>query len=336
MKTYVVKTYNLNWTYKETINPDHIINELSFSWSMNWWLWQLQIQTDYKFADTSYKGWEYVKVFLFDEFHDKDNWKQIYYGFISKIQRKAEESREYTTFTCLWVWSLLKNIMYTNGSYSQSCYTMMTNIRSFFNNYYSSIITNGSIANDITTTQNWTWNYTNCYDCFDTIAESIWYHWTVDWEWKLDLFKPSTRTKHIVHMWEEVTSITVDNSIEEIVNNYVLARNGWSVQTYTNSTSQSTYWRKDKYESNSELNSATTQNQYGNSYIAQNKDPKQSIQVVLNDKYPYEDIKPWDRISILNTDLTTLNDLVITKIQYKTDQCVITIDYEDTLWKVIK
>ena len=92
MKTYVVKTYNLNWTYKETINPDHIINELSFSWSMNWWLWQLQIQTDYKFADTSYKGWEYVKVFLFDEFHDKDNWKQIYYGFISKIQRKAEES----------------------------------------------------------------------------------------------------------------------------------------------------------------------------------------------------------------------------------------------------
>ena len=137
-------------------------------------------------------------------------------------------------------------------------------------------------------------------------------------------------------MWEEVTSITVDNSIEELVNNYVLARNGWTVATYTDSTSQSTYGRKDKYESNSNLNSATTQNQYGNSYIANNKNPKQSIQVVLNDKYPYEDIKPWDKISVLNTDLTTLNDLVITKIQYKTDQCVITIDYEDTLWKVIK
>ena len=87
---------------------------------------------------------------------------------------------------------------------------------------------------------------------------------------------------------------------------------------------------------NTNLNSATTMNQYGNSYIAQNKDPKQSIQIVLNSEYPYEDIKPWDKISVLNTDLTTLNDLVITKIQYKTDQCVITIDYEDTLWKVIK
>lgn len=335
MKTYVVKTYNLNWTYKETINPDHIINEISFSAWLDGWLWQLQIQTDYPLADTSYKWWEYVKVWLFDEFHDKDTWKLIYYWFISQIQRKAEQSREYTTFTCLWVWSLLKSIIYTNGNYSQTCYNMMTNIRSFFNNYYANVITVWTIANDITTTQAWTWTYNNCFDCFTKIAEAIWYHWTVDWEWKLNLFTPSTRSKHIVHMWKEVTSIQINKSIEEIVNNFYLARSG-AQSTYTDSTSQSTYWRKDKYEMNSNLNSATTMNQYGNSYIANNKNPKQSIQIVLNDEYPYEDIKPWDKISVLNTDLTTLNDLVITKIQYKTDQCVITIDYEDTLWKVIK
>ena len=333
MKTYVVKTYNLNWSYKETINPDHILNEIAFSWSMNWWLWQLQIQTDYAFADMSYKGGEYVKVWLYDDAHV--NGKQIYYWYISKIQRKAEQSREYTTFTCLWVWSLLKNIIYTNGNYSKTCYTMMTDIRTFFNNYYSNVITVGTIANDITTSQAWTWSWNNCYDCFDTIANAIWYHWTVDWEWHLDLFIPSTRTKHIVYMSKEVNSITVDNSIEEIVNNYYLARSG-AQSTYSDATSQSTYGRKDKYEMNSNLNSATTMNQYGNSYIANNKNPKQSIQIVLNDEYPYEDIKPWDKISVLNTDLTTLNDLVITKIQYKTDQCVITIDYEDTLWKVIK
>lgn len=333
MKTYVVKTYNLNWSYKETINPDHILNEIAFSWSMNWWLWQLQIQTDYAFADMSYKGGEYVKVWLYDDAHV--NGKQIYYWYISRIQRKAEQSREYTVFTCLWVASLLKNIIYTNGNYSKSCYTMMTDIRTFFNTYYSNVVTVGTIANDITTAQAWTWSWNNCYDCFETIANAIWYHWTVDWDWHLDLFIPSTRTKHIVHMWEEVTSITVDNSIEEIVNNYYLARSG-AQSTYTDATSQSTYGRKDKYEMNSNLNSATTMNQYGNSYIANNKNPKQSIQVVLNDLYPYEDIKPWDRISVLNTDLSTLNDLVITKIQYKTDQCVITIDYEDTLWKVIK
>lgn len=336
MKTYVVKTYNVNGTYKETINPDHIINELSFSWSLNWWLWQLQIQTDYAFSDTSYKWWEFVKVWLFDENHDKDTWKQIYYWYISKIQRRAEESREYTIFTCLWVWSLLKNIIYTNWSYSQTCYNMMTTIRSFFNNYYSNVITNGSIANDITTTQNWNWNNNDCYECFETIADAIGYHWTVDWEGKLDLFIPWTRTKHIVHLWEEVNAITVTNSVEELVNEYRLARNWWTTSTYQDATSQTEYWRKMKYELNSNLNSATTQNQYGNSYIAKYKDPLQTIQITLNDKYPYEDIKPWDRISVLNTDLSTLKNLVINKMQYKTDQAILTIDYQDTLRNVIK
>ena len=335
MKTYVVKTYNKNWTYKETINPNHILNEITFSRSLNWWLWQLQIQTDYWFNDISYKGWEYVKVWLFDDYHDKEHWKQIYYWFITNIERRAEESREYQVFTCLWVGSLLKNIIYSNGSYSQTCYNMMVNIRNFFNNIYSWIITQGSIANDNTTIQNWNWSWNNCYDCFETIANAIWYNWTVDWEWKLDLFLPNTRAKHIVSFSEEVMTISVKNSIEEMVNNLYLARS-WAQSTYSDWTSQNTYWRKDKYIMNTNLNSATTMNQYGNSYIAEYKNPKQTVQLTLNEKYPYEDIKPWDRITILNTDLTTLNNLVINKIQYKTDQCVITIDYEDTLWSVIK
>lgn len=334
MKTYVVKTYNVDWTYKETINPDNILNEISFSANVNGWQWQMQIQTDYAFADTSYKWWEYVKVWLYDENHVE--WKQIYYWYISKIERKADQSREYTTFTCLWVWSLLKSIIYTNGSYSQSCYNMMTAIRTFFDTYYSWVIAVGDISNTITTTQSWNWQNNNCFDCFNTIAEAIWYYWIVDWLWNLDLFTPSTRTKHIVHLGQEVTSITISNTIEELVNEYRLARNGGTVQTYQDTTSQNTYGRKMKYESNDSLNSATTQNQYWDAYIAQYKNPLQSIQIVLNGEYAYEDIKPWDLITVLNTDLTTLQNLVINKIQYKTDSATITIEHQDTLRSVIK
>ena len=333
MKTYVVKTYNVDWTYKETINPNSILNEISFSAWLNWWQWELNIQTDYAFADTSYKWWEYVKVRLYDEAHV--DWKQIYFWFISRIERKAEESREYTTFTCLWVWSLLKAIQYTNWSYSQTCSNMMKTIRTFFNTYYANIITEWTIATD-STTQNRTRNYNDCFSCFDTIADAIWYKRIVDWEWKLDFFTPSSRTKHLIHLWENASSITVQNSIEELVNEYRLARNWWTVQTYTDATSISTYWRKMKYESNTSLNSATTQDQYWNSFIAQYKNPLQTIQIVLNSEYAYEDIKPWDLISILNTDLTTLTDLTISKIQYKTDTATITINYKDTLRKVIE
>lgn len=334
MKTYVVKTYNVDWTYKETINPNSILSELSFSAWLNQWQWQLNIQTDYAFADTTYKWWEFVKVRLYDEKHV--DWKQIYFWFVSKIERKAEESREYTTFTCLWVWSLLNSIIYTNWNYSQTCANMMKTIRTFFNWYYANVITEWNISTASTTTQSRTRNQNNCFDCFNTIADAIWYNRIVDWEWHLDLFLPSTRTKHIVHLWEEVNSITVSNSVEELVNEYRLARNWWTIQTYTDATSISTYWRKMKYESNTSLNSSTTQDQYWNAYIAQYKNPLQSVQLVLNSEYAYEDIKPWDLISILNTDLTTLTDLTISKIQYKTDQATITIDYQDSLRKVIK
>ena len=332
MKTYVVKTYNVDWSYKETINPDRILNEIDFSNTLNWGQWQLNIQTDYPFADMSYKGWEYVKVWLYDENHI--DWKQIYYWYISKIQRKAEQSREYTTFTCLWVWSLLKSILYTNGNYSQTCYNMMSNIRAFFDNYYPNVITNWTIYSGWNT-QAWNWKYNNCFDCFQTIANVIGYNWTVDSLGKLDLFIPSTRTNHTVHMSEEVISITVDNSIEEMCNYLTLERTGAS-STYQDTTSQNTYKMKMKYEMNTNLNSSTTMNDYWNSYIANYKNPKQSIQIVLNSEYSYEDIKPWDTITVLNTELTTLKNLVINKIQYKTDQAILTIDYEDTLWKVIK
>ena len=334
MKHYQIKTYQRNWTYIETINPNNVLNEISFSSNINWWVWQLTIQTDYPVNTSTYTWWELVKVRMYDEKHLE--WKQIYFWYVSRIERKAEESREYTTFTCLWVWSLLKAIQYTNWSYSQTCANMMKTIRTFFNWYYSNIITEWSISTASTTTQNRTRNYNDCFDCFNTIAEAIWYKRIIDWEWHLDFFLPSTRTKHIVHLWEEVNSITVEKSIEELVNEYRLARNWWTVQTYTDATSISTYWRKMKYESNTSLNSATTQNAYWNAYISQYKNPLQSIQLVLNSEYAYEDIKPWDLISILNTDLTTLNNLTISKIQYKTDQAIITIEHQDTLRNVLQ
>ena len=332
MKTYIVKTYKKDWTYLETINPDNIINELTFSNQLMWGQWQLRIDTDYPISTNTYKWWEIVKVWLYDDNHI--NGKQIYLWYVSQIQKKMEVSKEYTSLICLWAASLLKNILYTNGSYSQTCYNMMVNVLTFFRWYYT-WITQGSIANTITTTQNWTWTYQNCFDIFNTIAEAIGYNWTVDWEGKLDMFLPSTRTNHKVKQWYDLYSLSITESIEPVVNYYQLARNGGTVVNYSDSTSESTYWRKMKYESNSSLNSVTTQNQYWNSYIAQYKNPRKTYQMVLNAMYPYEDIKPWDTITVMNTNVSWLSNLVINKIQYKTDQAVLTIDYEDTLWKVI-
>lgn len=332
MKTYVVKAYNIDWTYLETINPDQIINELTFSSQLMWGQGQLNIDTTYPISRDKYHWWELIKVWLFDDNHIA--WKQIYFWYVSQIQKKMDVSREYTTLVCLWIASLLKNILYTNGSYSQTCYNMMVNVLSFFRWYYP-LISIWNIANDNQNTQYWNWQYNNCFDIFNTIANAIGYNRIVDNEWKLDMFLPSTRTEHIVKQWYDLYSLSITESLEQVVNYYQLARNGNYVTTYQDTTSQWTYWMKMKYESNTNLNNSNTQNEYGNNYITHYKDPKKTYQITLNSLYPYEDIKPWDTISVINTELPNLRNLIINKIQYKTDQAIITIDYEDTLWKVI-
>jgi hypothetical protein len=57
--------------------------------------------------------------------------------------------------------------------------------------------------------------------------------------------------------------------------------------------------------------------------------------ITLNTNYPFENIKPWDKITVLNAWIDIF-DKVVNKISYKPDQCVLTIDKTDTLWNVIE
>ena len=86
---------------------------------------------------------------------------------------------------------------------------------------------------------------------------------------------------------------------------------------------------------NSSLNSTATMDQYWNQYIEDNKNPKEEMSITLNTKTPFEDIQPWDTVSVLNAWIV-LDNKVVNKISYKPDQCILTIDRSDTLWNVIE
>lgn len=329
MKTYQIKTYNLDWTFKDTINPNDVLNEINFSSNINWWVWQLTIKTTYPISNSDYIWWEYVKVVLFDENHKE--WIQIYYWYISQIIRTVEASREYTTFVCLWINSLLNNIIYTNWAYTKTPSAMISDVLTYFQNYYW-CITAWTIDSTDTNTQNYNRQYQNCFDIIKAVCDWTWYKFLIDWNWQLQYF--NEWASHFLHLHYDIEKLEITDTIESVVNQYYLARNWWTVATYSDATSQSAYWRKEKYESNSDLNSSNTQNQYWNQYILENKLPKETMQIVLNTKYPFEDIKPWDKITVLNSEIEIV-DKVVNKISYKPDQCVLTIDKTDTLRWVI-
>lgn len=329
MKNYQIMIYNIDWVYRNSINPNDILNEVSFTSNLDWWFWQLSIKTTYELTNTDYHGGEFVKVVLFDENHK--SWLQIYYWFVSKIIKEVEASRQFTTLVCLWVNSLLNNILYTNGSYTKTPSEMISDVLTLFWNNYN-CISAGEIDSSDITTQNYNRQYANCFDIIKSIAWWTWKHFLVDWYWKLNYF--TTWENHLLHLHKDVERIEITDTIEDVVNDYFLARNWWTVSEYQDATSQSTFWKKMEYESNSQLNSSTTQDQYWNQYIADNKNVKETMTITLNTNYSFEDIKPWDTITVLNAWIV-IDNKVVNKISYKPDQCVLTIAKTDTLRNVL-
>ena len=330
MKTYQIKTYNIDWTYKATINPNDVLNEISFSSNINWWVWQLKIDMNTKPENSDYIWGEIVKVRMFDDFHH--DWKQIYFWYISQIERIIEASREYTSFVCLWIQGLLNSILFTNWAQTKTPSQMIKDTIAFFQTQYS-FISEWNIDESETVSQNYNRSYENCFDIVKSICEWNWKNFFVDAEWKLNYFQEWTN--HLLHLHYDIEQLSITDTIEGVVNNYSLARNWWTVKQYSDSDSITKYWRKDKYESNSWINSANTQDIYWNQYIQDNKNAKETISITLNTKFPFEDILPWDTVTVLNSEIEIKNKKV-NKISYKPDKCVLTIDKTDTIRWVIE
>jgi len=330
MKHYQIKTYKPDWTFIETINPNNVLNEISFSANVNWWQWQLTIQTDYAINTSKYYWWELVKVRVFDENHLE--WKQIYFWYVSQIARTQDSSRSYFSLICLWVASLLKNVNYTNWDYTKTPSAMVIDVLTYFNTYYTAVV-EWTIDTSSTTTKNFTRHYDNCFDIIDSSAKTIWNKRYVDGEWNLNFF--TTWNNHILHFWYDIDKMTITDTIEELVNRYTSESGGGALYTYYNQSSIDKYWLRQKYELNSELNSAATNQAYALQYLNEHYLPKETISITLNSNYDFETINPWDTITVVNTDLSIVN-LPINKIQYSPDKCVLTIDKTDTLRNVIE
>lgn len=329
MKTYQIKTYNVDWSYKDTINPNDILNEVSFTENINGGAWQMIIDTQYKIDDQNYKGGELVKVVVFDEYHKW--WMQIYFWYISQIVKKVQQSREYTSFVCLWVNSLLNNVLFTNWVQSKTPSAMIKQVLTYFQNYYN-CITEWSIDSSITTTKNYNRQYKNCFEIIKEVCEWNGLNFYVDWDWKLNVFK--TWNNHFLKLHYDIDEMTITDTIEEMVNRYTSESWSGALYTYYNQSSIDTYWLRQKYEKNSELNDASTNQSYALQYLNDHYLPKETMTIKLNTNFPFENIKPWDTINVLNTTLD-ISWKKINKISYKPDQCVLTIDKTDTLWNVI-
>lgn len=332
MIRYEIKVFSKEWVYQTTINPNVIMNDISFSENTNGWQGQMNLDLALDFGDITFHWSEIIKVILYSERYKQG--KQIYYWYVSQISRIYDINKWYIRLVCLWIGSLLTKILFT-GDYEWTAEEILTEIIEKFNSEYEGdLITIWTID-----PYEWSINVslnqdTTCFKAIDKIREICDFFRFVDSEWRFIFKQKFSWTDHIVANQQAVERIELKYNIESMTNRLFLEMKDWTIQTYEDSTSQNLYGVKEKFMRQTSLNATQTQDDYGNSYINEYSMPKNASTIVVNSEYNIESILPWDTITIVNISYPVKN-LLIEKITYTPNRITLTLEENESLRWVI-
>jgi len=364
MRKYQYKVYDkTKATLKSTINPEIIINEIRFTEIINGWQWQLVVKLSLPLTDTTFLQWDILEVSVFDD--DSDTWTVLYTGFIEEINKLATE-RDEIELRVNGIFSFFSRILYEESSNytltkSWDPKTIIDAMVDFFNTKYNLLTKNTdtfwtSVSYDFDYTSIFTW----MKDIIDLAENYFWYLWS-DYEVK---FKPLPSTTRNIFTYErDIISLDIDEDALNIVNQLHLEYKTWT-KTYSDATSISTYWLREKYITNTKIANVTSADEFWAKYISDFKDPKKKIVMEINAEYAYqrfllvddltdqvndytqtidnlfetvdiESVQPGECCKINNIEFTLPSNLLISKKEYTPDKIKLYLErFENFIWLI--
>ena len=329
-KKYKIKVYTKANVYKSTVSPKDVISNIAFSQTINAGQWDTNITLNESIETTKFVNGDLVKVYEYDD--DDKTGSQVYFWYISWIERNQTVSSQTVVLECLGVWALLSDVIFYYGAvYNPTINDDPANIIKFVVDYFNSqygwsILTYDawSIIDYWSSINIWTY-YLSCFDAIKNVADATDYYRFVDSTWLVH-FKPyPTTATHKLTNQKDVESIVITNDIIDIVNKLHLERDWSVIATYQDATSQTTYGIREAYLSKTNILDNASQDIYGANYIADNKDPKKAINIVINSQYDIESINPWDTIKIKNFNYS-IDNLQVRQTNYDWDKLTIAVE----------
>lgn len=311
IKKYQVKYYEKDWTLKWVVNPKDIINSITFVNTKDWWQWDVSLQLNLDFEDSSFKNSDFVRIYEYDD--DNKTWRLIYTWYISQIKRIATVNQEIIELTLLWLATLLNEVLfYQSWNYTftknQDPAQTIKDIIDYFNTKYT---WNWLTYSWWYIINYWTsisidFDYTDCYEAIKLSVEPTNYYRHIDQNWEVYFKAKSTTADHRLTFQKDIEQLTITEDSEKVINNIELKRKSWT-NTYSDEPSEIDYWFKQKYISNTNLADSWSADEYGNNYLNQYWFFINKTDVTLNSKFDFETIKPWETIKILNFNYFTNN-----------------------------
>ena len=337
MKKYQIKVYDKLWVYKKTLNPNKLKYNIRFTENINWWQWQINIILYEKINYTWINWFDIIKVFDYNK--ENQETTLIYTWTINKIKRLIDNNWVSYNLTCIWLASLLTNIMYYDTSYEFNKTWDPANIIKWIIDYFNTKYWWNLIKYSWWYIDNY-WSSIDidfkddtCLNAIKKVKNITNYYFFIDSNWEVYFKAKPSQSTHKLTLSKDIITLESNEDIESIKNKLILTRNSWTTN-YEDTTSQWAYGIREKRETKTDLKDITTANEYWNKYILQNKDYKLDTTLVVNNKYDIKTIHPWETVRVLNIDYS-IENVQILKISYAWDMITLYLDKYISFWESI-
>lgn len=338
------KIYTKNNVYKWVIEWGIIGSDFNFSVQSNWWQGVLRISLKKDYSDNSIIYGDIIKAF-------DDYWILKYTGFVNTIYRKYTPDYNYIEYECVWLASLLSQVIYKDWWDYQKVLTIEPNtlinsVLSLVNGKHPVIASTWSIKTLGTTIQIEI-KGNNCREVLDSIADITGWSWYIWQDGVLIFGDDSYYTEHKLTLWWNIESMEISDDWNWLYNTTVVQTTdisynseGNEIRTpiyteYTNSGSISTYWRRERVIRYDNITDVWTGGVLASNLLDENKEPVQKITLECSifDSI-IQSIIPWDRVNIRNSDYI-LQWLLVSQIRYSTKRVTIEIKTLENYTKLL-
>ena len=304
-----IKVYNRNWVFIQTLRESEISCKYSFSASVNSGFSSLSFEYywDYKLEHK-----QRIKIYK--------QWKAIYQWFITCVSIKADKSGKKQIIKCSWLLWLLSFTAYQD-------WTLNINPGVFIRNTFNSLGFDVSPVRDYTSSISIeSENNTTLSLLQEILNQTSDYAFFIDAENKV-WFTPY-ETHHLLTFNDDCYNIDLSEDSTNYFNSITL-KYSWGSVTWSNTSWIAKYWTNQLVVDEQEIKDNSTANLRLNSLLKE-KDIVRNYKVSVNSNYDYFSIKPWDILSVRNTEWIIENKPV-KKVNYNQNTAEIILDSYQSL-----
>ena len=351
-KQHTIIVYDKNGNFKTSISPEIIVGDINFNFNINSGCSEFNLRINSPFDQYDEGGLiafsNIVEIFLVNE--DNKDGKLIYKGVMPEYNPFIKlDGDEGITLNLLGLLSLLNQEYYKSGVN----YTVTHNnidpaniIKAIIDNYATET-GNNLIWYDVSSIDltgvlvSYEFKQLKWIDAIKKAFELVpanWY-WYIDIDGKFYLKQKPSSSTHQFTMGINLDEVDAVKTARKIVNHCRVYYTDVLYQEFSDATSISTYGKFEEVIADSDIQDASSALERAKKVVGDNKDPKISTKIAVNNNYDIGKIKPGDTCELLNfnTEKTFTDNMQIYSISYKEDAVTLNLsDYSPSLSREIK